>query len=126
MNLGRIQGFDWDSGNWPKCGKHGVSKAEIETVFENKPEAYLDPDHSEFEQRYRAIGIGNSCRYILIAFTFRKINAEMFLRAMSLCHTVVVEKDLDKMDRISGSMSITSNTNAMAPTPRDAPAQVIV
>ncbi|TBN45900.1 BrnT family toxin, partial [Paracoccus sediminis] len=24
----KIAGFDWDDGNWPKCGKHGVSRAE--------------------------------------------------------------------------------------------------
>jgi len=28
-----IAGFDWDSGNWPKCGKHGVSREEIERLF---------------------------------------------------------------------------------------------
>jgi uncharacterized DUF497 family protein len=26
----RVAGFDWDDGNWPKCGKHGVSRKEIE------------------------------------------------------------------------------------------------
>ena len=25
-----IAGFDWDAGNWAKCGKHGVSGEEIE------------------------------------------------------------------------------------------------
>ena len=29
----RIDGFDWNDGNWPKCGKHGVSGAEIEERF---------------------------------------------------------------------------------------------
>ena len=28
----KIIGFDWDDGNWPKCGKHGVSREEIEQV----------------------------------------------------------------------------------------------
>ena len=28
-----ISEFEWDAGNWPKCGKHGVSKAEIEFVL---------------------------------------------------------------------------------------------
>lgn len=28
-----VAGFDWDSGNWPKCGKHGVTKEEIKEVF---------------------------------------------------------------------------------------------
>ena len=29
--------FEWDEGNWPKCGKHGVSKDEIEDIFESDP-----------------------------------------------------------------------------------------
>jgi magnesium-transporting ATPase (P-type) len=35
-------------------------------------------------------------------------NAEMFLRVMSLCHTVVVEKDLDMSDAIDESKSVSS------------------
>jgi uncharacterized DUF497 family protein len=23
----KLVGFDWDAGNWPKCGKHGVSRS---------------------------------------------------------------------------------------------------
>ena len=33
----QFSGFDWDDGNWPKCGKHGVSKAEIESLLFSKP-----------------------------------------------------------------------------------------
>jgi uncharacterized DUF497 family protein len=29
----KTAGFDWDDGNWPKCGKHGVSREEIERLF---------------------------------------------------------------------------------------------
>lgn len=36
-------------------------------------------------------------------------NAEMFLRVMSLCHTVVVEKDLDLSDGINASKSVASH-----------------
>jgi len=35
-------------------------------------------------------------------------NAEMFLRVMSLCHTVVVEKDIDKKETIDASESVSS------------------
>mmetsp|Transcript_24073 Transcript_24073/g.66728 ORF Transcript_24073/g.66728 Transcript_24073/m.66728 type:complete len:1719 (+) Transcript_24073:215-5371(+) len=35
-------------------------------------------------------------------------NAEMFVRVMSLCHTVVVEKDLDNRDNIEESKSVSS------------------
>ena len=30
----KVAGFDWDEGNWPKCGKHGVSREEIEEVLD--------------------------------------------------------------------------------------------
>ncbi len=36
----KIDGFDWDAGNWPKCAKHGLSKQEIEEVFEGNHTAY--------------------------------------------------------------------------------------
>ena len=29
----RIDGFDWDDGNWPKCAKHGLTKEDLESVF---------------------------------------------------------------------------------------------
>ena len=29
----RFLGFEWDEGNWPKCGKHGVTREEIELLF---------------------------------------------------------------------------------------------
>ncbi|KAG7346626.1 phospholipid-translocating P-type ATPase, flippase [Nitzschia inconspicua] len=35
-------------------------------------------------------------------------NAEMFLRVMSLCHTVVVEKDLDLKDSVDDAKSVSS------------------
>ena len=33
----KITGFDWDDGNWPKCGKHRVSREEIEQVLLGTP-----------------------------------------------------------------------------------------
>ena len=50
----KIAGFDWDKGNWPKCGKHGVSRAEIEEVFAGTPAVETDPFPEEV--RMRAIG----------------------------------------------------------------------
>ena len=47
-----------------------------------------DDDHqpTEFHPVVQALGSGNQSM---------SFNAELFLRVMSLCHTVVVEKDLD-------------------------------
>lgn len=36
-------------------------------------------------------------------------NSEMFLRVMSLCHTVVVEKDIDKKENIGSDVSLSSS-----------------
>jgi uncharacterized protein len=79
----QFSGFDWDDGNWPKCGKHGVSKAEIESLFENDPGIYEDANHSSDEQRLRAIGPTNEGRMILVAFTVREMEEERFIRPVS-------------------------------------------
>ena len=53
-----VMGFDWDGGNWPKCGKHGVLKREIEQLFV-VGEVLIAPDplHSTFaESRHIAAG----------------------------------------------------------------------
>ncbi len=68
---GVIAGFEWDAGNWPKCGKHGVSKAEIELLFQLGPDVYPDPAHSSLEERLLAIGRTAQGRWLLVAFTFR-------------------------------------------------------
>lgn len=43
-------------------------------------------------------------------------NSEMFLRVLSLCHTVVVEKDLDLSDNIDESKSVTSHASSTSNT----------
>ncbi len=58
----RVQGFDWDDGNWPKCAKHGVTKNEIESLFDDRPNLYSDAKHSQDETRqlaYRANSNGS-------------------------------------------------------------------
>ncbi|HUH02402.1 MAG TPA: BrnT family toxin [Kofleriaceae bacterium] len=47
--------------------KHGVSFEEAATVFGNFPlEVYYDPDHSEAEDRYIAVGYSNQERVLLV------------------------------------------------------------
>ena len=74
-------GFDWDDGNWPKCGKHGVSRAEIEDVLLNTPAVMPDP-HPE-EPRMRAIGKTFAGRYVFLVFMVRKFDDQLFLRPIS-------------------------------------------
>ena len=71
MHRLRFDGFDWDAGNWPKCGKHGMSQAEIEEVFLNGPAVHGQPTHSDTEERFKAIGRTDAGRMAFIAFTLR-------------------------------------------------------
>ncbi|MBU2783454.1 BrnT family toxin [Acidithiobacillus caldus] len=68
----QIDGFDWDSGNWPKCGKHGVSREEIESLFLGGA-ARVAPDlrhSSPAEIRHIAVGTVGG-RALFVAFTIR-------------------------------------------------------
>ncbi|GGD32991.1 BrnT family toxin [Aureimonas glaciei] len=66
-----LAGFDWDAGNWPKCGKHGVSRAEIEALFGRQP--YVLPDRTQSDEtRYNAIGETDSGRCVFIVFAIRQ------------------------------------------------------
>ena len=78
-----FSGFDWDEGNWPKCGKHGVGKNEIEDIFHNDPAVCHDAEHSQYEKRWLAIGQNNAGRWIFIAFTIRERQDKKFIRPIS-------------------------------------------
>jgi uncharacterized DUF497 family protein len=76
-----ITGFDWDDGNWPKCGKHGVSREEIEQVFLGAPAVM--PDSFPDEPRMRAIGKTAAGRYVFVVFMPRDIDGLTKLRPIS-------------------------------------------
>ncbi|MGH8118436.1 MAG: BrnT family toxin [Rhodanobacteraceae bacterium] len=77
----KIAGFDWDRGNWPKCGKHGVSREEIEEVLLGNPAVMVDP-HPD-EPRMRAIGKTTAGRYVFLVFMLRVVGGETRLRPVS-------------------------------------------
>lgn len=77
----KIAGFDWDDGNWPKCGKHGVSREEIEQVLMGTPAVMPDPHPGE--PRMRAIGKTAAGRYVFLVFMLRKDAGETRLRPIS-------------------------------------------
>ena len=64
-------GFDWDEGNRAKCQKHGVSIADIESVFTSRVLILDDPGNSEAGPRFRAIGVTGKGRRAFVAFTQR-------------------------------------------------------
>jgi uncharacterized protein len=77
----QISGFEWDEGNWPKCGKHGVGQSEIEEVLLNEPAVMPDPYTDE--PRLRAIGQTLSGRYVFLVFMLRNIDGQTKLRPIS-------------------------------------------
>jgi uncharacterized protein len=73
IDLSKIAGFNWDSGNARKNEKHGVSTAEAEQVFFNTPLLqFEDSLHSQNELRLHALGKTDEGRALHITFTLRQ------------------------------------------------------
>jgi len=72
--LSNCVGFDWDWGNSAKnWDKHGVTRAECEEVFFNRPVILADDArHSQDERRFRVLGKTNAQKRMFIAFTVRR------------------------------------------------------
>jgi len=72
--LAACTGFDWDEGdllkNWEK---HGVTAAECEEVFFNRPlVAAPDAEHSADEPRFFLLGQSDGGRKLFLVFTTRE------------------------------------------------------
>ena len=77
----QIAGPDWDAGNWPKCGKHGVSREEIEQVMSGTPACMPDPWPDE--PRQRAIGRTQAGRCVFLVFMLRVVGGQLRIRPIS-------------------------------------------
>ena len=73
--------FDWDDGNWPKCGKHGLTKRDIEGVLTRRTAVMFDPATDEV--RFRAVGPSDSGRLAFVVFTVRERDGRKLLRPIS-------------------------------------------
>ena len=73
LDLGRIEGFDWDEGNARKSvEKHDVSQGEAEQIFFNDPLLIVeDVGHSGRELRLHALGRTDDGRLLHVTFTLR-------------------------------------------------------
>ena len=78
-----VSGFDWDGGNRAKCQKHGVSIAEIESVFRGSPRIAPDPKHSSDEDRLIAVGRTSAGRPVFVAFTVRTKDGRRLIRPVT-------------------------------------------
>jgi len=79
----RVTGFDWDEGNRKKCQKHGVSIAQIESLFRHGPRVAPDPKHSSGEDRLIAVGRASTGPALFVAFTVRTKNKRRLIRPVS-------------------------------------------
>ncbi|HLY45985.1 MAG TPA: BrnT family toxin [Stellaceae bacterium] len=78
-----VSGFEWDHANRDKCEKHGVSIAAIEEAFRRPIAIFPDPRHSIVEERFKAIGVTDGGRHVLIVLTLRRHDGDTFIRPIS-------------------------------------------
>jgi uncharacterized DUF497 family protein len=65
--------FEWDKGNDLKNWEaHSVKRTEAEQVFFNHPLLLFDTYSQNNEQRFLALGVTSSGRFLTIIFTIRK------------------------------------------------------
>src|SRR5271165_2923955 len=69
--LAECEGFQWDAANSGKIReRHGVSPAECEEVFFNRPLLIGDDEkHSAAEERLYALGQTDAARLLFVVFT---------------------------------------------------------
>ena len=80
---GSISGFDWDAGNLAKSQKHGVSIAEIESLFRAAMTVFADTPHPSGEERLKGIGQTPKGRYVFLVFTHRERHGKRYIRPIS-------------------------------------------
>lgn len=97
----KIAGIEWDSGNWPKCGKHGLSKDEIEFVLQSM--TFRIPDPNADEGRYRTASRDADGRVAFIVFTYRERQGITFIRPISARY--MHRKEIEEYEKIEKTMA---------------------
>ncbi|WP_372426357.1 BrnT family toxin [Salinarimonas chemoclinalis] len=98
----RIDGIEGDAGNWPKCGKHGVSRDEIEHVLTNIE--FRIPDPFPREVRYRTAGRTPNGRHVFLVFTYRQLGDRLLVRAVSARY--MHEKEVKAYERAKKALAL--------------------
>ena len=77
--------FEWDENkNQENIKKHGVPFEEEASIFLNKVMEEPDIEHSEEEDRYRAVGISVYLRELLVVYCIReKVENDRITRIIS-------------------------------------------
>jgi uncharacterized protein len=95
-----VAGFDRDEGNWPKCGQHGVPKAEIEHVLRNSPFVLPDRYPQDKETRFDAVGQNADGRHVFVVFTLRSRAGQRLIRPISARY--MHRKEIENYERHKG------------------------
>ena len=100
----RIAGFDWDEANWPKCGRHGLSKAEVEAVVSGEPLVLPDRSPQDAETRFNAVGRTAEGRYAFVVYTLRTRGGEALVRPISARY--MHRKEIEHYERQKAAAAI--------------------
>lgn len=101
MDKVKIAGINWDSGNWPKCGKHGVGKADIDHVLRHM--TFRIPDPNPDEPRFRTAARAADGRPVFVVYTHRDRDGGLWLRPISA--RFMHDKEIAQYERIEASMA---------------------
>lgn len=93
----QVGGFDWDEANTDKCCKHGLTVSAIEAVFRGRPAVHPDPQHSNRETRFRAIGRTAEGRWAFVVFTWRQRDGLRLVRPISARY--MHQKEVESYER---------------------------
>ena len=88
--------FTWDKRkNKANTKKHGVSFEEAQTAFyDEQAIAFLDPDHSEDEDRFILLGISFKLRVLVVCHCFRE--SETVVRIISARKADKAEENISR------------------------------
>ena len=100
----KIAGIEWDAGNWPKCGKHGLSKDEIEAVLQSM--TFRIPDPNPNESRFRTASRGTDGRPVFVVFAYRERQGEIHIRPISARY--MHRKEIEAYEQIEKTMADTT------------------
>jgi len=101
----KIAGIEWDSGNWPKCGKHGVGQEDVEYALRNMK--FRIPDPNPQETRFRTASRTLEGRPIFLVYTHRERNGKIYLRPISARY--MHKKEVENYEEIEKTMANSSN-----------------
>lgn len=97
----KVAGIEWDDGNWPKCGKHGVSQSEIEHVLRHM--TFRIPDPFPDEVRFRTAARSPEGRPVFVVYMHRLQDGKTYLRPISARY--MHGKEIDRYEQIEKAMA---------------------